>query len=156
MKTPRKSGWIVLGLVFGLAGSALAQSQITTGVVEGTVSDESGGVLPGAAVEVRNVDTNFNRTLTTGSDGRYVFLQLAPGRYTLTFKLQGFATMVQENLDLTVGRTVTVNPKLKVSTVAETVTVTGVSGVDTSRTEVSNTLNETTVSTTPILGRKFE
>src|SRR5207342_1777196 len=55
-----------------------------------------------------------------------------------------------------VGQAITLTPKLKVSSVEETVTVTGTATVDTSRTEVSNTLNEKTISTTPILGRKFE
>ena len=67
MSTLLKTGRVLLSLalLFGLVGSAAAQSQITTGVIEGTVSDESGGVLPSAEVEVRNPATNFNRTLTT-------------------------------------------------------------------------------------------
>jgi hypothetical protein len=147
---------LVFAVGLALAAPGWTQSQITTGVIQGTVSDTTGAVVPGAEIEVRNAATNFTRTLSTGADGRYVFLQLPPGRYTVTVSKQGFATHVQENVNLTVGLTVNVSPVLKVSGTAETVTVTGVSGVDTSRTEVSNTLNETTVSTTPILGRKFE
>jgi len=147
---------LVFGIALALAATAGAQSQITTGVIQGTVSDATGAVMPGAEVEARNVDTNARRTLTTGAEGRFVFLQLQPGRYTVTVSKQGFATLVQENINLTVGQSVTLTPVMKVSGTAETVTVTGISGVDTSRTEVSNTLNETTVSTTPILGRKFE
>ena len=139
-----------------IAVPASGQTQITTGVIQGTVSDTSGGVVPGAGVEARNLDTNFQRTLTTGADGRFVFLQLPPGRYTVTVTLPGFTTYVQEDINLTVGQSVSLNPVLKVSGTAETVTVTGVSTIDVTRTEVSNTLNETTVSTTPILGRKFE
>jgi len=152
----RRSLFLTFCLTVSFATFLAAQSQITTGVIEGSVADESGGIAPGAEVEVRNVDTNFTRTLTTGSDGRFVFLQLAPGRYAVSFKLAGFATLRQENLSLSVGQTLTLNPRLKVSSVEETVTVSGTSTVDTSRTEVSNTLNETTISTTPILGRKFE
>ena len=139
-----------------LAGPALAQTQITTGVVQGTVEDASGAVLPAAEVEAKNVDTNFARTLTTGPDGRFVFLQLPPGHYTVTVRLAGFATVVQENVLLTVGQAITLSLKLKVSSVEETVTVTGTATVDTSRTEASTTLNEKTISYTPILGRKFE
>lgn len=149
-----------VGLLFGiglaLAVPAWGQTQITTGVIQGTVSDPSGALVPGAAVEVRNVDTNFLRALTTGDDGRFVFLQLSPGRYTVTVSLQGFATHVQEDITLTVGQSINLSPVLKVSGTAETVTVTGVSAIDVTRTEVSNTLTETTISTTPILGRKFE
>jgi outer membrane receptor for ferrienterochelin and colicin len=147
---------LTLILSLALAASAGAQTQITTGVIEGTVRDASDAIVPAAEVEVRNVDTNFTRRLTTGEDGRFAFLQLAPGRYTVTIVKAGFATHVQENLTLTVGRAITLAPVMKVSDVAETVTVTGSATVDVSRTESSTTLNETTISTTPILGRKFE
>jgi outer membrane receptor for ferrienterochelin and colicin len=153
-----RASWAALILIVGamVPLPAQAQTQITTGVIQGTVEDASGAIVPAAQVTVKNVDTNFSRTLTTGADGRFVFLQLAPGRYTVTVAKEGFATLVQEGVVLTVGQAITLNPALKVSNVAETVTVTGTATVDTSRTESSSTLNETTISTTPILGRKFE
>src|SRR5262245_5775584 len=143
-------------LVFGFASLAGAQTQITTGVVQGTVVDPSGAIVPGAEVEAKNLGTNARRTLTTGDDGRFVFLQLAPGPYTVTVKKDGFAILVQENVNVSVGQTVGLRLTMQVSGAQETVTVTGTSTVDVSRTEVSNTLNETTIDTTPILGRKFE
>ena len=72
---------VLLAVVLSMflpAGLA-AQSQITTAVIEGVVVDASGAVLPGVTVEVRNVDTNFTRTLVTDRDGRFVALQLPPG-----------------------------------------------------------------------------
>jgi len=151
---------IVLSLTLVLAalGATVgAQSQITTAVIEGIVSDTSGGVLPGVDVELRNVETNLTRSVVTDRDGRYVALQLPTGRYTLTFKLTGFATLIQENVPATVGEAVRVNASLKLSGVAETVTVTGQSPtVQTTRTAASSTLDQTTIETTPILGRKFE
>ena len=116
--------WL-LSIVISLAAAvpAFAQSQITTGVIDGTVVDTSGAVLPGVQVEVKNADTNVARTLTTDQDGRFVALQLQPGRYTVTLTLAGFATLVQENVIVTVGRTVRLNSAMKVSGIAETVTV---------------------------------
>ncbi len=147
----------VLVIALALAAPAAAQTQITTGVIQGVVVDTSGGVLPGVDVEARNVDTNLTRNLVTARDGRFVVLQLPPGRYTLTFKLSGFATLVQENVMLTVGQAVVVNPVMKVSGIKETVTVsTQAATVETARTAAASTLNQTTVETTPILGRKFE
>src|SRR5258708_4981328 len=125
--------------------------------MEGVVSDSSGAVLPGVTVELRNVDTNFTRTLVTDRDGRFVGLQVPPGRYTVTYKLPGFATLVQENVAVSVGESARLTPSMKLSGVAETVTVTTqASTVDANRTAPASTLNERTIATTPILGRKFE
>ncbi len=145
-----------LFVVFLAAGWASAQSQITSGVIQGTVVDPQGAVVQGASVEARNVDTNQSRSLATGGDGRFVFLQLTSGRYLVTVRKAGFATVVQENLTLTVGQAINLNLSLKVSAIDETVTVTGTATVDTSKTEKSTTLDENTISTTPVLGRKFE
>jgi hypothetical protein len=147
---------IIVGVALAVTVPAWGQTQITTGVIQGTVSDQSGAPVPGANVGVTNIDTNSARAQTTGVDGRFVFLQLRPGGYRVTVTLQGFATHVQEDIILTVGQSVTLNPVLKVSGTAETVTVTGSSFIDVSSPTVGNTLNETAVSNTPILGRKFE
>ena len=147
---------ILFVLLVGASPTA-AQTQITTGVIQGSVSDTTGASLPGVTVEARNLDTNVGRTLVTESDGRFVFLQLPPGTYRLTFALQGFATMVQENVQLTVGQAITLPISMKVSGVAETVTVTTATGViETARNAAATTLNQTTIETIPILGRKFE
>ena len=144
-------------LVLMVAAPALGQSQITTGVIDGVIVDANGGVLPGVTVEVRNVDTNVSRTIVTGQDGRFSALQLTPGRYAVTFTLPGFSTLVRENVVVTVGQTVRLNPTMSVSGVAETVTVTTEApAVDTTQTAAASTLDETTIASTPILGRKFE
>src|SRR5262245_11531027 len=80
-----------------------AQSQITTGVIDGAVVASSGAVLPGVDVEVRNAETNLVRTLTTDREGHFTALQLPSGRYTVTLKLQGFATLVQQDVLVSVG-----------------------------------------------------
>jgi hypothetical protein len=139
-----------------LATSALAQTQITSGTIQGTVLDANGAAVPGAGVELKNTETNFSRSLTTDDDGRFAALQLPPGRYTVTVSKQGFATLVVEKADLTVGQALNLPLSMKVSSVQETVTITASPTVDTVKTESSTTLNEMTVNTTPILGRKFE
>lgn len=147
---------IGLPLMLALASGTPGQTQMTTGVIQGTILDEQGAVVPGANVEVRNPDTNFSRTLTTNTDGRFVFLQLSPGRYTVTVSKQSFATVVQENLDLTVGQTISLNLAMKVSRLEEKITITAAPTIDTVKTESSSTLNELAVANLPILGRKFE
>jgi hypothetical protein len=136
--------------------SARAQTQITTGVIQGTVQDEQGATVSGASVEVRNLDTNLTKTLSSDENGRFVFLQLPPGRYTLSVSKQGFATLKQEEFALTVGQAANLDLKMKVSGVSETITVSAVQTVDTASTQTSTTINERSVGNLPVLGRKFE
>ncbi len=136
--------------------TALAQSQSTTGSIQGTISDQAGAVIAGATVEVKNLDTNSTKNLSTDAGGRFVFLQLQPGNYTLTVTKQGYATLEQQNIALTVGQTVNLNLGLKVSSVSERITITAAPTIDTVKIESSTTLNEKAISKTPILGRKFE
>ena len=152
----------IFGLTFGLllaltfAVGARAQTQITTGVIQGTVQDEQGATVPGAAVEVRNVETNLTRSLTTDESGRFVFLQLPPGRYTVKASKSGFATLQQEEFNLTVGQAANLDFKMKVSGVNEVVNVSAVQTVDTASVQTSTTINERAVANLPVLGRKFE
>src|SRR5919202_1277639 len=157
-KSPRPLIAFALACLFFVttAVSASAQTQITTGTVQGTVEDEHGAVVPGATVEVRNVETNLTRTLTTDDGGRFVFLQLPPGRYTLTASKQGFATLKQEEFTLTVGQAANLDLKMKVSGVNETITVSAVQTVDTASPQTSTTIDDRAVSNLPVLGRKFE
>jgi hypothetical protein len=133
-----------------------AQSQITTGVIQGTVTDQAGAVVPGANIEVKNLETNLVKNLSTDEDGRFSFLQLPSGRYTLTATKQGFSTLIQKDFPLTVGQTISLNLDMKVSGVDEVVTITSIPTIDTVKTESSTTLNEQAVSNLPVLGRKFE
>ena len=139
-----------------LAPAIAAQTQSTTGTIEVLVSDQNGAAVPGATVEIRNLDTNSVRTETTDENGRFVALALQPGRYTVSVTKQGFAAAVFKETILTVGQQLPLRATLSVGNVAESVTITETPTVDTQKTQVSTTLNETAVSTTPILGRKFE
>jgi len=146
---------ISLLVVLAIAPVASSQTQITTGTIQGTVTDVNGAIVPGANVEIKNLDTNFSKTLTTDEGGRFVALALPSGNYSVTISKQGFATTVVEKTPLTVGQALNLPLSIKVSGVEERVTVTAPT-VDTVKTESGTTLNESTVSTTPILGRKFE
>ncbi len=148
--------FFVLALSLAWGSSARGQAQITAGTVQGDVLDEKGGSVPGAAVEAKNLDTNYVRSETTSADGHFAFLNLAPGRYTLTITKQGFATVLQQNVNLTVGQVISIPVSLKISAVATQIVVSDVPVVETTKTESSSTLNELTVGQTPVLGRKFE
>ena len=149
-----RTGFCLILFLFGCL--SISAQDITSGTIQGTVSDEQGAAVAGATVEARNINTNFSRTFTTDTDGRFTFLSLPPGRYVVSVTKQGFAKLNQENVDLTVGRVLSLNSTLKVSGVSGEVTITGSPTIDTAKTEASTTINETAISNTPILGRKFE
>jgi outer membrane receptor for ferrienterochelin and colicin len=152
--------FVMLAIViscFCLPPSSWGQAQITTGNIQGTITDEKGGAVPDAGVEAKNLDTNLAKTTTSGSDGVYQFLSLPPGRYTLTITKSGFSTTVLENAALTVGQTMSLPATMKLSSASDRIVVTATPDViDTSSTSSSSTLDEISVSETPIRGRKFE
>src|SRR5260370_33784922 len=85
---------ISLLVILVIAPVARSQTQITTGTIQGTVTDANGAVVPGANVEIKNLDTNLSRTLTTDDGGRVVALALPPGNYSVTGSKQGVGTLV--------------------------------------------------------------
>jgi hypothetical protein len=151
-----RSPWLVLALGLGLAVPAAAQSQATTGVIEGTVLDESGAPTPGASVSLRNTATNFERVVATDTDGRFRGLLLPLGPYRVTVSLSGFATLVREGIDLAVGQTVNLTLTLKVSSVQEEVVVSAEAPViETTRAEGSDRIDEAAIEGLPNNGRNF-
>jgi len=143
-------------LYFLFAVSTWGQAQFTTGSVSGDVLDEKGGSVAEASVEIKNLDTNFVRTETTNADGHFQFLNLTPGRYTITVSKTGFTTILQENVNLTVGQALTIPITVKVSSVAQQIVVSSVPVIEVTKTESSSTLSEAAIAQTPVLGRKFE
>src|SRR5438445_7843534 len=141
----------VLALCVFYSEAAWGQAQVTTGSVQGDVLDEKGGSVAGASVEAKNLDTNYVRTESTNNDGHFQFLNLAPGRYTLTITKSGFTTIVQENVNLTVGQVLSIPVTVKVSAVAQQIVVTDVPVIETTKTESSSTLEESAIATTPVL-----
>jgi hypothetical protein len=102
------------------AVSAMAQSQAR---VTGTVTDNSGAVVAGAAISVRNVDTGVVTETTTNAAGIYNLPFVNPGQYDLSCELSGFKKFVRTGLTLETGTTATVNVELQLGAVTETVNV---------------------------------
>ncbi len=113
-------GLAALFVVMLLAGSLAAQQE--TGRVTGTVKDQSGAVIPGAAIIVRNIATNAQRTITTGGDGSYVVTNLQPGTYEISAEMKGFNTS-RKQVVISVGGAVTIDFPLTVGAAATTVVV---------------------------------
>jgi hypothetical protein len=83
---------VVLAVALLATTASLAVAQITSATISGTIKDETGGVLPGVDVIVKNVDTGLTRSVVTDSNGYFTVPGLAPGQYETRATLQGFAT----------------------------------------------------------------
>src|SRR5687768_8496276 len=97
---------VIIGI---LATAGVANSQTTTATVQGVVRDASQGILPGATVSVRNVDTGFARTTVTDDRGAYSVTFIPPGRYEIVVDLQGFRSEKREGIRAEIGQAVTVD-----------------------------------------------
>jgi hypothetical protein len=100
-----------------------ARAQGTLGGIRGTVSDQSGAVVPGTVVTVIGDETHLTRSKTANAEGAYEFPDLPIGNYTLTFSHDGFLTDTVPHIQVQAYRTATVNVSLKVGQVNTTVTV---------------------------------
>src|SRR6266545_2775392 len=120
-RTLRVAGFCLV-LCAALAAPAWAQ----TGAIEGVVRDASGGVLPGVTTEVNSPALiERARVAVTDSSGNYQFLRLPAGSYTIKFSLTGFRTVERANITINAGFTATINAELPLSTVEESLVVTG-------------------------------
>jgi len=136
--------------------AAFAQSQATTGVIEGTVTDSSGAVLPGVSVTLHNTATNYEQTVVTDSAGRFRGVLLPLGPYEVTASLEGFSKSLSRGINLAVGQTQTLSFKLSQAQVSEQIVVTAEAPlVETARTEGATRINDEAVSGLPNNGRNF-
>ena len=141
-------------LSLSMAAPALAQSQAINGTIEGTVSDSSGGVLPGVTVTVTNTDTGGQRSVVTNENGLYRAPLLQLGTYRVVAELQGFKKFEQAGVTLSAGQTAVINVRLGVGQVSETVSVTADTPVvDLAKVDQGRTLNEREIKSLPLTSR---
>ena len=128
-----------------------------TATLQGTVSDKTAAVVPGAVVTISSKSTGLQRVEKSNNDGFYAFNLLPAGIYELRVSLKGFSTGVYQNVELFVGRTTTIDPQLAPSQQAETVTVeaSGAGLVDLDKTDVSRPITPSEVENLPLNSRDF-
>ena len=143
---------VVLTALAVVARPASAQDTVLTG----TVTDDSGAVAPGVSVTALLVETGNTYSATTDGAGVYR-IGARPGVYKVTAELSGFATVTQDSLELLVGQRMVLNFRLKLSSVSETVTVTGESPIiDVSQSRVSGNIDTRQMESLPINGRNWQ
>ena len=150
----RRSLFAFLLLTFCLV--AVANGQGTTSRVTGSVVDEKGSVVPGAAVTLTNESTQSSLTTETTSAGTYVFDSVQAGKYTVVVEKQGFKKSVSVGNTANINQPVTVNFTLEVGGLSETVQIVG--SAETVQTgssgNIGNTVEERTLVTLPIVGNR--
>lgn len=153
----RRLSFVLLVLfVLLVALPLLAQSQATTGVIEGSVVDASGAAIPGVTVTIRNTATGYEVMVVTNAAGHFRAVLLPVGPYQVTAVLEGFATVVEKGLDLGVGQTLSASIALKQATTKEEIVVTAAAPlIETARTEGSTRIDEKAVEGLPNNGRNF-
>ncbi len=133
-----------------------ALAQETTAGVQGSVKDPSGAAVAGATVEISGPALIGTRKLLTDEAGNYRFAALPPGTYVLTVTAKGFRTYKQAGIDLSVGRLPSIEVRLEVGVVAETVEVAATSPmVDTTQSKVAVTVQHEVLDNLP-KGRSFQ
>lgn len=156
---PGNSGaWcaILCALALLLAVPFAAHAQVTTAAVRGTVADEQGAAIAGAEVTITNVETSFNRTVSTGTDGVYNFPDLPLGLFKLRATHAGFKSTEQTGITLHANDSLVVNIALKVGAVSESVTVEASPiAVETTNGELTGSIQGNQVADLPLNGRNF-
>ena len=146
----------VLGAALSLllAGSAGAQQGTTE--LRGRVVDAQGAVLPGVSLTITNQNTGNYRETVSGADGSFIASGLVPGTYAVNAELQGFKKFTRRDLQLTVGNTSTIEVKMDVGSLEETVNVTAETPlVDVTSKEIGGNITSETLVELPSVNGNF-
>src|SRR5213593_4711366 len=143
-------------VVFIILCGALAAAQVTTATISGVARDQSGALIPGVSVAVRNVDTGMTRMVITDDQGRYRVPNLDVGDYEVQASLTGFQTELRSGIKLTIGREAVVDFSLKVGDIVEKVEVTGEAPlIDTTSSILAGLVDDKQIRELPLNGRSF-
>ncbi len=139
-----------------LAAAGVAQAQITSATLVGTVTDQTGASVAGAKVEAKNNATLMSRSGKTDGAGEYVIPDLPAGHYTLSIEASGFKTFLAPNIELLVAQRAMINASMEVGAVQQNVTVDDAAPmIDTASASVGQVVNTEAVEHMPLNGRSF-
>jgi Carboxypeptidase regulatory-like domain/TonB dependent receptor len=144
-------------LLPGLFGLALSLSaQVDTGTIRGTVRDNTGAVVPGATVTIRDEGTSLSQTAKTGENGTYVFTPLKIGTYTVEVEQAGFKRERRSALQLSIQQQLVVDFELSVGEVSTEVNVTATAPLlQTENGSVGQVIETKSINDLPLNGRNY-
>ena len=147
---------LIAVLVICGAGTVSVEAQAVRATILGSVRDSTGAALPGATVDVKNVSTGVIQSSVADDQGRYNIPELIVGTYEISAMLQGFGTVVQQNITLTVGAQRVVDFELPVGSLQESITVEGAAAqVDVVSAAVTTTIEQKQIAELPLNGRNY-
>ncbi|RPJ64473.1 MAG: TonB-dependent receptor, partial [Acidobacteria bacterium] len=152
-RAPSSLAPVVFLATLVLVSMSSLQGQITSSI-RGTVSEQTGGVIPGVEVSVTNPETNEKRTTTTNDVGYYSFPALPPGQYEVRAEMPGFKTWTQKGVALSLNRNARIDIKLEIGElVQELVVQSDAPLVETTTSELGAVVDQKKITQLPILGR---
>src|SRR6266581_4135452 len=155
---PKTASLVLFVWILGvcLMVSLPLHAQVAGATLSGTVMDQSGGVVPQAAISIKNIATGIMRSSTTSAAGFYSAPNLLPGTYEIRAAAQGFSSQVQTGVRLTVGEQQVLNFTLQVGQISQTVEVTTEAPtVQLDSSAISAVVGATTVVELPLNGRSW-
>jgi hypothetical protein len=148
---------LALSLICAVTLTALAQADVSSATVKGTVTDPQGAAVPNATVTVKDLDQGITRTALTDADGEFQVLQVRPGAHDITVEAKGFNQYLLKDIRLTVGQTASLEVKLQVGGVrSEIVVTTSAPLIEVERTQQANTIEQRQIENLPNVGRNFQ
>ena len=136
-------------------GAAPVCAQVAGGTIQGTVHDQTGALVPGAQVSIKNVATGVAYRAQTNSSGSYSAPNLTPGTYEITITAAGFAPQTTTGVTLSVGGELTIDAAVQVGSTATVLHVEGASGVELTTSAVSDQIDGPTIRELPLNGRDW-
>jgi len=146
---------LMLMMLLVAALGAAAAAQETTGTITGTTSDQTGAVLPGVSVTLKNTGTGLSRTVVTNGAGSYTASSLPIGGYEVTFELTGFQTVTTRGITLHVNDRLQIDGHMTVGGVAESVSVTAGRALVQPLAALQTTITSREVKELPLNNRNF-
>ena len=145
---------LCLSLLLTISVAPLWAQSTSTGSLFGQVTDPTGASVVGATVTMTDTSTGIARTVTSNETGRYIFVNVTPGKYDLSITKRGFAAVKMAGQTVEVGKTVAVDVTLRVGATTEVVEVQA-NGVElqTTNATVGNTVTGVALDSLPSLGR---
>ena len=143
-------------VAFGALAALPIAAQISNGSILGTVTDSTGGRVPGASVTLTNLATSDGRSAQSNTDGNYDFPNLVPGRYRVDVEKTGFKHLTRDNIELQVQATVRVDGVMQVGDVGQTVEISAAAPLLQTETSSLGTIVDTRkVQEMPLNGRNI-